>query len=348
MEQEKKKDRFNVSEDKSLRAILSKFGSLLGLLLLCVILTFASDQFLTFKNIMNIANQSALNSLISVGMLLTILTAGIDLSVGSVLALSICVMAVAITKWHLNAMMAIILCLVVGSFLGFINGILLTKLKLPHPFISTLAMKNVAAGLALIVTGASPISGFSKSVQFLGSEKIGLIPVSFILVIAVYAIFHIFLNRTAQGRYIYAVGGNPEAAKLSGVNVSKTLVLVYSLSGFMAALCGIVLVGRVNAAFPLAGLNYDADAIAACIIGGASFMGGSGTVWGTLIGSMIMAVLRNGLNLLGVPADVQTVAIGLVIIGAVYVDVLRTQAQKKAKTNSNSNTNTNTPVNVKA
>lgn len=346
MEETRKKDRFSVSEDKSLKNVLSKFGSLLGLLILCIILSIASDQFLTFKNVMNIANQSALNSLISVGMLLTILTAGIDLSVGSVLALSICVMGVSISKWHFNPILALMICLLMGCIIGCVNGLLLTKLKLPHPFISTLAMKNVARGLALIVTAASPISGFSKSVQFLGAEKLGPIPVSFILVIVVFVIFHIFLNRTAQGRYIYAVGGNPEAAKLSGVNVPRTLVLVYTLSGLMAALCGIVLVGRVNAAFPLAGLEYDADAIAACIIGGASFMGGSGTVWGTLIGAMIMAVLRNGLNLLGVSADLQTIAIGAVIIGAVYVDVLRSQAQKKAKVATN--TNTNNTVSAKA
>lgn len=348
MEQTNKKARFDLNEDKSLKSILSKLGPLLGLLILCIVLSFASDQFFTFKNIMNIANQSAINSLISVGMLLTIITAGIDLSVGSMLALSICVMGVAITKWNMSPMLALPLCLSVGAFLGFLNGIMLTKLKLPHPFISTLAMKNVARGLALIVTAASPISGFSKSVQFLGSEKIGAIPVSFILVIVVFVVFHIFLTRTAQGRYIYAVGGNQEAAKLSGINVQRTLILVYTICGFMAALCGIVLVGRVNAAFPLAGLDYDADAIAACIIGGASFMGGSGTVWGTLIGAMIMAVLRNGLNLLSVPADIQTVAIGLVIIGAVYIDVLRTQAQKKAKIVPVTNANTNNTTSANA
>lgn len=338
MEQTNKKERFQLSERKSLKGTISKFGSLLGLLLLCAVLAFSTTDFLTIKNIMNIAMQSSINSLIAVGMLLTILTAGIDLSVGSMLALSTCVMAIGRTKWNLNPIIAIIFCLAIGALLGFCNGIMLTKLKLPHPFISTLGMKNVARGLALIVTAASPISGFPKSIQYFGSGFIGAIPVSFILVIIVFSLFHIFLNRTAQGRYIYAVGGNTEASKLSGINVNKTLILVYTICGTMAALGGIVLVGRVNAAFPLAGLDYDLDAIAACIIGGASFMGGSGTVWGTLIGAMIMAVLRNGLNLLGVSADLQTVAIGAVIIAAVYVDVLRRQAEKKIKTTSNVNT----------
>ncbi|SKA75371.1 monosaccharide ABC transporter membrane protein, CUT2 family [Caloramator quimbayensis] len=327
-----KAERFQTTDKKSVKSYISKFGSLLGLLLLCIALTFASSHFLTLKNIMNIARQSAINSLISVGMLLTILTAGIDLSVGSVLALSTCIMGVAVVKWGINPILAMLMCIAIGAFLGFLNGVMLTKLKLPHPFISTLGMKNIARGLALIVTAASPISGFPKAIQYIGAGFIGPVPVSFILVIIVFVLFSIFLNRTAQGRYIYAVGGNLEASKLSGINVEKTLILVYTLCGLMASVGGLVLTGRVNAAFPLAGLDYDLDAIAACIIGGASFMGGSGTVWGTLIGAMIMAVLRNGLNLLGVSADLQTVAIGAVIIAAVYVDVLRRQAEKKAKT----------------
>jgi ribose transport system permease protein len=266
-------------------------------------------------------------------MLLTILTAGIDLSVGSVLALSICAMGISL-KAGVNPLLAMGICLATGLAFGFLNGIMRTKLHLPHPFISTMGSKGIARGLALIITAASPISGFPKSVQFIGAEYIGPVPVSFILVIVVFVVFHIFLNRTAQGRYIYAVGGNTEAARLSGINVDKTLILVYSLCGLMAAVAGVALAGRVNSAGPLAGLDYETDAIAACIIGGASFFGGAGTVWGTLIGAMIMAVLRNGLNLLGVAPDYQILAIGLVIIAAVYIDVLRLRAERKAKTQS--------------
>jgi len=323
--------RFATSEKSGIKEKISKFGSVLGLVLLCIVLSVISSDFLTVKNIMNITSQASITCLISMGMLLAILTAGIDLSVGSMLALSSCLMGIAIVKWNWNPLLAILLCLAMGLFLGLINGLLLTKLRLPHPFISTMGMKNVARGLALIITAASPISGFPKSILYLGSGFIGVVPVSFILVIIVCAGFYIFLNRTAQGRHIYAVGGNKEAAKLSGVNVDKTLVVVYTIAGLMSALAGIVLAGRVNAAFPLAGLEYDSDAIAACIIGGASFMGGSGTVGGTLIGAFIMAILRNGLNLLGVSPDVQTVAIGAVIIGAVYVDVLRNSVSKKVK-----------------
>lgn len=310
---------------------LYKFGSLLGLIILFVGLSLASPDFLKTNNLMNILRQSTINALIAVGMLLPILTAGIDLSVGSMLALSTTFLGIALQKWGLNPFLAMGLSLAVGACLGLLNGLMLTKLHLPHPFISTLGMKNIARGLALIITAASPISGFPQSVQFLGSKNILGIPVSFILVIIVFFIFSIFLNKTAQGRYIYAVGSNKESARLSGVNVDKTLVIVYTLCGLMAALAGIVLIGRVNSASPLAGLDYDLDAIAACIIGGASFSGGKGNVSGVLIGVMIMALLRNGLNLLGVSPDIQNVAVGAVIIVAVYVDVLRARAAKKVK-----------------
>lgn len=326
-----KQERFQLNQKSSKKDMLFKFGSLLGLVILCVVLSIASPQFLTSNNIMNVLRQSTINALIAVGMLLPILTAGIDLSVGSMLALSTCFMGIAVVNWGINPILAMILCLVCGAFLGCMNGLMLTKMHLPHPFISTLGMKNIARGLALVITAASPISGFPQSIQYLGSKSVFGMPVSFILVIIVFILFSIFLNKTAQGRYIYAVGGNPEAARLSGINVDKTLIIVYTICGFMSALAGIVLVGRVNSAAPLAGLDYDLDAIAACIIGGASFMGGKGNVSGVLIGVMIMAVLRNGLNLLGVAADVQNIAVGAVIIIAVFVDVIRARAAKKAK-----------------
>ncbi len=316
----------------NLRNILSHVGSLAGLIVLFIFLALASPHFLEVKNLMNIARQSAINSLVSIGMLMAILSAGIDLSVGSVLALSTVITGILVVKLNVNPLIGVIVGLGVGAFLGMINGLMLTKLHLPHPFISTLGMSNIARGLALLLTNASPISGFPPGIQYLGSAFIGPVPVSFILVIIVYIVFHIFLTRTPTGRYIYAVGGNKEAARLSGINVDKTLIIVYTLSGLMAAMAGLILTGRVNAAYPLAGLGYDQDAIAAVIIGGASFMGGVGTVWGTLIGAMIMAVLRNGLNLLGVSAEWQTVAIGVVIIGAVYVDVIRRRAQAKSQT----------------
>ncbi|MEK5231345.1 ABC transporter permease [Lysinibacillus sp. FSL K6-0232] len=317
-------------KEQGWKKILSKFGSLLALIILMVVLTITSDKFLTVSNLMNIARQSSINALLAIGMLLPILTAGIDLSVGSILAVSIMIMGIVAVNMEMGALAGIAVCLIVGAAFGLLNGLLLTKLRLPHPFISTLGTMNIARGIALIITAAAPIAGFPYLVQFLGSEFVGPIPVSFLLVIVVYIIFHIFLTRTQTGRYIYAIGGNKEAARLSGINVDRVLIIVYTISGFMAALAGLVMVGRVNSAFPLAGLSYELDAIAAVIIGGASFFGGVGTVWGTLIGALIIAVLRNGLNLLNVSADFQMTVIGIVIIAAVFVDVLR---QRKSKSN---------------
>lgn len=304
--------------------ILSKFGPLIGLVLLIIVLSFLSSDFLTVSNIMNIANQTSVNALLALGVLVTILTAGIDLSVGALLAISIMVMGVVVVNFGMPPIVGIIACLGVGAGFGFINGTLLTTLRLPHPFISTLGTMNIARGLALVVTGAAPIAGFPKLIQFFGGEKVGtVIPVSFIIVIVMAVLLHIFLTRTKTGRYVYAIGGNQEAARLSGINVNKILLIVYTISGFMAGLAGLIMVGRVNSAFPSAGLTFELDAIAAVIIGGASLFGGVGTVWGTLIGAFIIGVLRNGLNLLGVPSDIQLAFIGAVIIAAVYVDVLR-------------------------
>jgi len=313
----------------SLKTTLNKFGPLFGLIGLSGILAILSPSFLQVDNLTNIARQSSINALLALGMLLPILTAGIDLSVGSILAVSIVVAGLVSVTWGMPPLIGLIVCLAIGALAGLINGLLLTKLRLPHPFISTLGTMNVFRGLALIITGASPIFGFSYLMNYAGQESIGLIPVSFILVLVVYFIFHIFLNRTSTGRYIYAIGGNKEAARLSGIPVDRVLVIVYTLSGFMAALGGLVLIGRTNSASPIAGLTYELDAIAAVIIGGASFLGGVGTVWGTLIGVLIIAVLRNGLNLLGTTSDLQTIVIGAVIILAVYVDVLRRKKSSK-------------------
>lgn len=311
---------------------IARFGALFGLLILVIFLSAMSPVFLTSNNLSNIARQATVNALLSIGLLLAIITAGIDLSVGSVLALSMSAMALLAIRMNINPFLAIFLGLAVGAFFGWINGILLTRLHLPHPFISTLGTMNVARGLALIITGASPISGFDRAgaeeVLLLGAGSFGPIPVAFIVVLAVYALFHVLLTNTSFGRHIYALGGNLSAARLSGINVDRTLVIVYTLSGLMASLAALMLAGRTNSGYPNAGLGAELDAIAAVIIGGASFAGGSGTVGGTAIGVLLIAVLRNGLVLLRVPTELQVVAIGLVIIGAVYVDVLRQRTRR--------------------
>jgi ribose transport system permease protein len=293
-------------------------------------LSIVSKQFLSVGNLMNVAGQAAVNSIISIGLFLAILTSGIDLSVGSVLALSTMFMGLFAKNFNMNPYLALLSCLVIGTLLGLMNGLMLTKMRLPHPFISTMGMKQIARGLCLVVTATLPVYGFADPIVFLGNATVGRMPVSFILVAVLYITMYFFLTRTKTGRYIYAVGGNKEAARLSGINVDGILNLVYSMSGFMAALAGIVLVGRVNTAYPLAGQDYETDAIAAVIIGGASFFGGVGKIGNTIVGVLLIAVLRNGLNLMGVPSAWQTTTIGAVIIIAVFIDVLRQGLGKKA------------------
>jgi ribose transport system permease protein len=275
--------------------------------------------------------QSSVFGILACGMTLVIITGGIDLAVGSVLALAAVCFALMSIHWAWPAWLAIPLCLAIGAACGGTSGTLAARFRI-QPFIATLGTMNVARGLALIITGASPISGFDRAgapqVLWLGAGSIGPIPVVVVLVVVVYAVFHLLLSNTALGRHIYAIGGNTAAARLSGINVDKTLVIVYSLRGLMAGLAALVLASRTNSGYPNAGVGYELDAIAAVIIGGASFAGGVGTVWGTLIGVLLMAVLRNGLVLLQVPTEWQIVAIGLVIIGAVYVDVLRQRARR--------------------
>jgi ribose transport system permease protein len=317
----------------TLGSFLAQFGPLFGLLILVMFLSATSPVFLTVDNISNVIRQSTVNALLALGLLLAIITAGIDLSVGSILAVAMCSLALLGIKFHVNPYISMALALIIGAGIGLINGLLLTKLHLPHPFIATLGTMNVARGLALIITDASPISGFDRAgapqVLFLGAGSIGPVPVAFIVIILVYITFHVILTNTSLGRHIFAVGGNANAARLSGINVEKTLVAVYTISGLMAGMAALMLAGRTNSGFPNAGAGYELDAIAAVIIGGASFSGGSGSVGGTAIGVLLIAVLRNGLVLLNVPTTWQTVAIGIVIIAAVYVDVLRHRAQRR-------------------
>jgi len=312
----------------SVASLMRKFGPLLGLLILCGALGAASDRFLTADNLLNVCRQSAVNALVSLGQLVVIITAGIDLSVGSILGIC-CVIVAQLMHAGVPPLFSVVAAFAIGAALGAINGILLTKLHLPHPFIPTLGMMNVARGLALVISGGFPISELPSGFRFWGAGSLGFIPAPLILVVLFAMLFYVFLSRTTIGRDIYAIGGNPQAARLSGVPVDARLILVYSLSGVTAAAGAIVLAGRMNSGFPLAGVGGELDSIAAVIIGGASFLGGVGTVGGTLVGALIMGVLRNGLNLLNVSAAWQTVVIGTVIVAAVWVDIVRQRAAEK-------------------
>ncbi len=310
----------------------SFLGTLGALVILCVILTFASKNFLTYNNLMSILKQTPFTALLSTGMLLCLITAGIDLSVGANATFCACIVGMMVNSGVKNSFLLIIIALVAGMLIGLINGLLLTRLHLPHPFVSTLGMKNFLWGAGLLVTGSQMISGFPDGVMTLGTATVAGIPVSFIVVVIIYIIMHILLTRTALGRSIYCAGGNPEATRLSGINSANVLTFCYVLSGFMAALGGIVSIGRsgicngANAIQP-----YDTDAIASCVIGGASFMGGKGTMLGTMLGALIIATLRNGFSLLSIDSAVQNMVLGLVIIGAVLLDVTRESMAAKAR-----------------
>ena len=310
----------------------SFLGTLAALIILCVVLTIVSDKFLTYNNLMSVLKQTTFTALLSTGMLLCLITAGIDLSVGANATFCACICGMLVKGGMTNSLVLIVIAIVAGTLIGLINGLLLTRLHLPHPFVSTLGMKNFLWGASLLVVSSQMVSGFPDGVMALGSATIGGFPVSFNIDVGIYVIMHILLTRTSLGRSIYCAGGNMEATRLSGINAPNVLTFCYALSGFMAALAGIVSIGRsgicngANAIQP-----YDTDAIAACVIGGASFMGGKGTMIGTMIGALIIATLRNGFTLLSIDSAVQNMVLGLVIIGAVLLDVTRESMAVKAR-----------------
>ena len=296
-----------------------QLGTLSGLLALVVVLWILTPHFLTVSNLLNVAQQATIIAIIAVGMTFVIITGGIDLSVGSVLAFAGVVMASALQS-GVPLPLALLIGLGVGLLSGVINGLLITIGRLP-PFIATLGMMSVARGAALMFTEGRPISGFSEGFRSIATGEILRIPTPVVIMIVVYLIAHFVLKRTKLGRYTYAIGGNEEAALLSGINVRLNKTLVYGIAGLLSGLAAILLTARLNSAQPIAGMNYELDAIAATVIGGTSLLGGEGTVSGTLIGALIMAVLRNGLNLLSVSSFFQQVVIGSVIIFAVLIDM---------------------------
>jgi ribose transport system permease protein len=311
------------------RLSLAKFQSLIALFILCLAIALLSDKFLTVDNLWNVMRQISVNTCIAVGMTLVVLTAGIDLSVGSVLALCGAITAGLLKfgiEFHgLNIYLgftvlgAILAGLSTGAILGFFNGYTITRFKVP-PFVATLAMLTIARGLTMLWTQGFPITGLGPSFAFLGTGWFLGIPmpvwISGIIVGA--AVF--LTNKTRFGRYIYAIGGNESAARLSGINVNRIKIAVYSIAGGLAAVGGLIVTSRLDSAQPNAGFSYELDAIAAVVIGGTSLSGGRGTILGTVLGALIIGVLNNGLVLLNVSPFWQQVVKGLVILIAVIID----------------------------
>lgn len=305
------------------RSVVAQTGPLLGLLVLGAALSILTDRFLSFSNLANVGQQIAVISIVALGATYVIIAGGIDLSVGSVVALSSVVFALAFSNAGLAWPVAVLAALATGTAVGVVNGLFVTLGRLPA-FIATLATLSMARGLALVVSEGRPISGFPDEFRTITSGRIvGDVPVSIGLTIVLFVLGGLALRHTVFGRAVYALGGSEEVARLSGIRIVRLKVAIYALAGFCAAVGGLVLTSRLNSAQPVAGQGLELDVIAAVVIGGASLSGGQGTAFGTLLGALIIGVLRNGLNLLNVSSFWQQVAVGGVIAAAVMTDTLR-------------------------
>jgi ribose transport system permease protein len=306
-----------------IRGLVARLQTALVLVGLVVLFGIASPHFLTTDNLLNVMQQSAINAILGIGLTFVIIAAGIDLSVGSILALCGLVVADLLVAGHSTAV-AIAAGLLVGLGCGLVNGLITTLGRIP-PFITTLGMMLIARSAAKIYSGSKPISGLPESFRALSGDIAG-IPVLVLIVAVLYLLAHLVLTRTKLGRYSYAIGGNEQAAWLSGVPVGRYTVVIYALSGLMAGVAAVLMTSRLNAASPLSGEMYELYAIAAAVIGGVSLMGGEGGVLGTLIGALIMGTLRNGLNALNVPSALEGMVVGGVLIVAVVLDRSRHRA----------------------
>ena len=300
-------------------------GIIGALLVLCVFLTVfprTREVFPTSKNLFNVLRQNSTNLYLACGMLMVIILGGIDLSVGSIIALSGCVAAGCVSRYNLPIAVAIVAGILIGVIVGMFNGLVICKTTIP-PFIVTLATMNIAKGLAYVYTGGSPVRVVTKEWQFIGAGYVGPFPTPVVILLFVLIITAIVMNKTKLGRHIYAVGGNPMAAYFSGINTAKVKFIVHTYSGLMAGLAGVVLASRMYSGQPTAGDGAEMDAIAAVVVGGTSMAGGSGKIGGMIIGGLIIGVLNNGLNLLNVNSFWQYVVKGIVILLAVMLDFLR-------------------------
>lgn len=306
--------------------IYSKYGTFSILLILFILASIFTEGFFTQANLTNILRQITVVTILALGATYVIILGHINVAYGSEIALIGCISAAVMVSTQ-NLFISIIVGLFTGFVIGSVNGYIITKFDIPA-FIMTLAMTTVARGLVLIFTGAIPISGMDSSFAFIGQGYIGFVPVSVLILIMLFIISWVILNKTRLGRYIYAVGGNKEAAVASGIKAKKVVRLAFIFDGLMAAVAGIVLMSRMNSGQPAAGLTYEFDAITAVVVGGTSLAGGSGTIVGTIIGALIVGIINNVQNLMNVNAYWQQVAKGLIILIAVIIDILTKKASK--------------------
>lgn len=302
------------------REVIQKLTASIALILMIMLFSLISPYFLRLNNLLTIALQTAITAITAYGMIFVIISAGVDLSIGSNIAFTGIMVAIMV-KSNIPIAIAVLLCLLIGTLAGMVNGILISKMKLPA-FIATLGMQMVLRGIALVVTDARPIyMDNAPEFKLISQTRVlGEIPIP-VLYMAILGIFSTFLLRkTVVGRNVFAVGSNEESARLSGINTDRIRIFAFMYSGLMAAIAGIILTSRVNSGQPTIGVGYEANAIAACVIGGASMRGGHGSISGAILGAFILGVLMNGLNLLNVSQNWQVLASGLVMIVAVYLD----------------------------
>ncbi|NLF26615.1 MAG: ABC transporter permease [Clostridiales bacterium] len=313
---------------KGIRRITSRteFSIFLGLLMMCVAMSFASEYFLKTNNLFNILNQISRYGIVSVGMALVIIAGGIDLSVGYVVGLTACLCAHFSSAWGLPWPLVLPLTLLVGAGIGLVNGLLVTRVRLV-PFIVTMAMGKILSGCTLLLTRGRPIK-FESALSVLGKGYWGPIPIAVVVMFLAIFLGSIFAEKTLTGRNIYAVGNSERTAALSGVNVKKLQALTYVITSALCALCGVIVAGNLSSADATLGVGYETDIIAAVVIGGVAMSGGEGTIWGSLIGASIIGILKNAFVLLGVSAYWQSIVIGVVIVIAVTIDKLRTSSRK--------------------
>ena len=311
----------NANKKMTTSQFFEKFATLIGLLVVILIFSMLKPKFLDVSNIFNLLRQASINGLLALGMTYVVLTGGIDLSVGSILGASGIFAALVAQNQEIPWFVAVLAGLAIGLLLGTINGVVVSWLKVPA-FVATLGMLSVARGITYLASNAQPVPGLSEGFLKIGGGSVGIIPIPVIILAVVFIICSIVLYRTKYGRYIYGVGGNARAARVSGINVKKITCSAYMIAGVLAGLAGVVLTSRVSSGLAMAGQNYETDAIAAVVMGGTSLAGGKGRLWGTLIGVLIIAVLNNGLDMMAVSSYWQLIIKGTIIVAAVMMDSL--------------------------
>ncbi|MBU8771401.1 ABC transporter permease [Cytobacillus oceanisediminis] len=319
-----KRDNFPLNLGYSTKNFIrDNMGILIGLFVLCVVITIINPNFLTSNNLLNVLRQTSTNLYLALAMTMIIILGGIDLSVGSIMAVTGVVTTGLIALFDTSVLVAVLAGLLVGMLFGAINGYVAATTIIP-PFIITLATMNIARGAAYVITDGKPVRVMSDSFNFIGSGYLfGVLPMPVLYLIILLILCYFIMNKTKLGRYMYAVGGNAEAARFSGINIKKIQFFAYTFSGLMAAIAGIVLASRMFSGQPTAGEGAELDAIAAVVLGGTSMTGGYGRIGGTVIGALIIGVLSNGLNLMGVSSFWQYIVKGIVILVAVYADVIK-------------------------